>query len=226
MTAMTKLLTLFLLLLLAAGCATTYVPVSWGDGDRVQKMSHSDVTLGTLFGRFDPERTTLRMDGESFDEVMMPSEVKYHLGAYRPDTKLIYRNLYRKYSDLEMRDLLVHEFAHHIWFTHMSKRQQELWRIYLVMNPTPLQTMVRTTYPQATDWDTEDFAFTIQYARPADIEELVKLDVISAEDGEKILKILPQVRHAIPPPEESSATSGPDPYASLPEMSGAAKPAK
>ena len=65
---------LFLLAWLTAGCAATYVPISWDMGERVQQMTRSDQTLAILFDRYDPARSTLRVAGESFDEVMMPPE--------------------------------------------------------------------------------------------------------------------------------------------------------
>jgi hypothetical protein len=134
---------IILVVMLMSGCATTYVPVSWGLGERVSQLSRSDLMLATLYDRYDPERSTIRISGSSFDEVMMPSEVKFHLGAYRPDTKLIYRNLYHDYPQDELRDVVLHELAHHIWFNFMSPRQRTLWRLHLAENPSPLQQMVR-----------------------------------------------------------------------------------
>ncbi|MBJ6725037.1 hypothetical protein [Geomesophilobacter sediminis] len=179
---------LLLLTLACTGCATTYVPVSWGFGSKVQDLSHQDVTLVILFNRYDPDRKTLRVSGTSFDQVMMPSEVKSHLGAYRPDTQLIYRNLYHDYGDTELRDLMVHEFAHHIWFTYMSADQRQQWRAHLRRNPSPLQAMVRMVYPPQADWDAEDFAFTVQSARPIDVMALAALKVIAPEERDQILR--------------------------------------
>ncbi|HEY5522818.1 MAG TPA: hypothetical protein VIK21_06470, partial [Desulfuromonadaceae bacterium] len=173
--------------LLLSGCATTYVPVSWGFGEKVQTLSRSDLTLSILFERYDPQRKTLRVAGASFDEVMMPGEVKYHLGAYRPDTKLIYRNLYHDYNDQDLRDLIVHELSHHIWFSFMTPKQREQWGEHLAYNPTPLRAMVRRVYPLHADYDTEDFAFTVEYARPVDIQELARLNIITAQEGDAIL---------------------------------------
>lgn len=190
MTGKVKFLAIILLALLMNGCATTYVPVSWGQGERVRQLSHSDLMLVTLFDRYDPERKTLRVAGESFDEVMMPGEVQFHLGAYRPDTKLIYRNLYHDYGNQELRDMVLHELAHHIWFTYMSPNQRRSWLLHLVDNPSPLQQMVRRSYPPNADLNSEDFAFTVQYARPVDIKELARLNIITAAEEEAILEEL------------------------------------
>lgn len=187
MAGMTKLAALALLALLAAGCATTYVPVSWEYGEKVKELSHSDLTLATLFDRYDAGRTTLRVGGTSFDEVMLPNEVKYHLGAYRPDTKLIYRNLYNKYNDIELRDLLTHEFAHHVWFNFMTPPQRAQWHEHLALHPSPLQHMVRSVYKDPSQFESEDFAFTVEYARPVDIEELARLQVITGQERDALL---------------------------------------
>jgi hypothetical protein len=182
-----KVVIMILLALLSGGCATTYVPVSWELGEQVERLSHSDPTLAILYEHYDPSRTTLRVAGQSFDEVMMPSEVKHHLGAYRKDTKLIYRNLYQQYTDSELRDLLVHEFSHHIWFSFMDAKQREEWRAHLERNPTPLQSMVRELYQKPDDYGTEDFAFTVEYARPVDLQELARLNLISAQECETLI---------------------------------------
>lgn len=177
-----------ILALLAGGCSATYIPISWGLGEKVQQLSRSDLTLVTLFNRYDPQRQTLRVAGDSFDEVMMPDEVEHHLGAYRQDTKLIYRNLYQQFNDNQLRDLMAHELAHHIWFFHMSPEQRAHWRVHLDMNPTPLQDMVRKVYRNPADHETEDFAFTVQKARPVDIEELSWLKIITPQERDALLK--------------------------------------
>lgn len=181
-----KVATFLLLALSLGGCATTYVPISWNFGEQVQTLSRTDPILAVLFNRYDPARETLRVSGASFDEVMMPSEVKYHLGAYRRDTKLIYRSLYQEYSDQDLRDLMVHEFAHHIWFGFMSPQLREKWVVYLANNPAPIQGMVRNSY-SSQEYDTEDFAFAVEYARPVDILELARLNIISSQECERIL---------------------------------------
>jgi len=195
-----------LLAMLTGGCQTTYIPVSWEMGEKVQNLSRSDVTLATLYSHYDPSRQTLRVDGASFEEVMMPSEVDHHLGAYRPDTKLIYRNIYHQFSDNDLRDLMVHEFAHHIWFNSMNAEQRELWKQHLVANPTPLQDMVRRVYKSPAQYDTEDFAFTIEYARPVDIEELATLNLITAEERDAILKEPRLMQHPVKPKEAPSTS--------------------
>ena len=184
-----------------AAAATTYVPISWYSGDKVRGFSRSDPTLAILFDRYDPERKTLSGSGESFDEVMMPSEVEHHLGAYRQDTKLIYRNLYLEYSDRELRDLMVHEFSHHIWYTAMSQKQREEWGEHLNHNPSPLQTMVRHVYQNPAEYGTEDFAFTVEYARPVDIRELAQLQLITDEECDTMLAELK-------PPSQPAALMG------------------
>jgi hypothetical protein len=184
------LLLLLIVLLCSGGCNTAYVPVSWGQGEQVRRISTSDPTLTALFNHYDPDHKTIRFTGSSFEEVMMPSEVKYHLGAYRPDTKLIYRNLYREYTEQELRDLMVHEFAHHIWFTFMTPQQRNGWRKHLILNPSPIQEMVRGTYGDPATWEAEDFAFTVQYSRPVDIEMLARLEVIKPDEKEIMLRQL------------------------------------
>ena len=187
MPGMVKIASLLLLALLASGCTTTYVPISWGLGDKVKEFSSSDPFLVTLFDRYDPERKTLRVAGASFDEVMMPSEVKYHLGAYRLDTKLIYRNLFQEYSDAQLRSLMLHELAHHVWHTGMSQKQREQWIDHLAAHPSPFQAMVRRVYPAGSDYNSEDFAFTVEHARAVDLEELARLQVLTAKERDALL---------------------------------------
>ena len=194
-----KVVIVILLALLSGGCATTYVPISWEFGEQVERLSRTDPTLAILYEHYDPSRTTLRVAGESFDEVMMPSEVRHHLGAYRKDTKLIYRNLYQQYSDSDLRDLLVHEFSHHIWFSFMDAKQREEWRAHLERNPTPLQTMVREIYHNPNDYGTEDFAFTVEYARPVDLQELARLNLISARECETLISGLKRIQRSANP---------------------------
>jgi hypothetical protein len=186
-TVIRKLAVALLLALILTGCATTYVPISWDLGDRVQQLTRSDLTLAVLFGRYDPQRLTLRIAGDSFDEVMMPSEVKHHLGAYRRDKKLIYRNLYQNYTDAELRDLLVHEFAHHIWFSFMNQKQRLDWAQHLGQHPSPLQDMVRSAYRNPEDFAAEDFAFTVEYARSIDLEKLSQMTIITQEECQLLL---------------------------------------
>jgi hypothetical protein len=208
-----RIVVLSLLALTLGGCATTYVPISWSMGDRVKQLSRSDHTLAILFDRYDPARKTLRAGGVSFDEVMMPSEVKYHLGAYRKDTKLIYRNLYQEFNDFELRDLMLHEFAHHIWFNSMTPKQQTRWGAHLEQNPSPLQNMVRQNYPLPSDHASEDFAFTVEYARPVDIEELARMNLITPAERDTMLA---EVR---PPHHTAQRQGGPGPSADGPVAS-------
>ncbi|GFO62482.1 hypothetical protein M1B72_21235 [Geomonas paludis] len=188
MQGLSRKLFFVLVALMLSGCATTYVPISWGQGDAVKKLSREDVFLSALFNRYDPGRTTLRVSGASFEEVMMPDEVKFHLGAYRPDTRLIYRNMFQQYTEQQLRSVLLHELAHHVWLTAMTAQQREDWRLYLAKNPTPLQETVRNTYKPGTDYDSEDFAFSVEYARPADLEQLATLKIITPQERDQIMK--------------------------------------
>lgn len=176
-----------LLAFLTGGCTATYIPISWGMGEKVHKLSRSDRTLAILFDRYDPKRQTLRVAGESFEEVMMPSEVPHHLGAYRKDTKQIYRNMYNEYTDQQLRDVLLHEMAHHIWFGSMTKTQREEWIEHLDENPSHVREMVRRIYHRSTDHDPEDFAFAVEYGRQADLEKLADMNLISVEERDVIL---------------------------------------
>ncbi len=182
-----------------SGCAAVYVPVSWEYSNEVQKLTRSDMLLVILYDRYDPDRLTLRGNGTSFQEVLMPVEVKHHLGAYRKDTKLIYRNLYNEYTTTGLRDLLAHEFAHHIWFSSMTPVQRDQWEEHLVRNPSPLQVMVRRVYSRSTDYAAEDFAFTVQSARPVDIKALAVIGVITIKERDTLLavEITHQVGHSL-----------------------------
>jgi hypothetical protein len=172
-----------------SGCAAVYVPVSWDYSNEVQKLTRSDMLLVILYDRYDPDRLTLRGNGTSFQEVLMPVEVEHHLGAYRKDTKLIYRNLYNEYTTAGLRDLLAHEFAHHIWFSSMTPLQHDQWEVHLMRNPTPLQVMVRRVYGRSTDYAAEDFAFTVQSARPVDIKELAVIGLITIKERDTLLAV-------------------------------------
>lgn len=169
------------------GCSAAYVPVSWDYYNEVHKLSRSDMLLAILYDRYDPDRNTLRGNGTSFQEVLMPAEVKHHLGAYRNDTKLIYRNLYNEYTTADLRTLLAHEFAHHIWFSSMTSVQREQWKEHLVRNPSPVQIMVRRVYGRLTDYAAEDFAFTVESARPVDIKELAVVGLITIKERDTLL---------------------------------------
>jgi len=211
-TVIRKIAAVLLLALALGGCSATYVPISWGMGEQVQQLSRSDLTLAILFDRFDAGRKTLRVSGESFAEVLMPSEVPHHLGAYRPDTMLIYRNLYQDYSDQELRDLMVHEFAHHVWFSALNRAQRKQWHQHLEENPSPLQAMVRKVYPLPSDYDSEDFAFTVQHARQVDIEELVRMKIITLEERDTLIAALKP--HRLPVALQGCAV----PASTIPEL--------
>ncbi|HIJ86130.1 MAG TPA: hypothetical protein HPP97_00440 [Desulfuromonadales bacterium] len=199
--------TILSLALMLNGCAAVYVPVSWDYSTEVQKLSRSDMLLVILYDRYDPDRQTLRGTGASFQEVLMPVEVKHHLGAYRKDTQLIYRNLYNEYTTARLRELLVHEFAHHIWFTSMTPAQREQWEEHLVRNPSPVQVMVRRAYGRSTDYAAEDFAFTVESARPVDIKELADIGVITIKERDTLLAM--GIPHHVGSPQ-----CGPGPCAS------------
>lgn len=202
---------LMLLVMLLCGCSTTYVPISWNYGEKVKKLSNTDATLKILYSRYDPQRQTLRVRAASFEEVMMPYEVKYHLGAYRPDTRILYRNLYHEYDEKELRDVMVHEFAHHIWFAHMTTDQRDKWKQYLALNPSPLQAMVRSIYSRPTEFDTEDFAFIVSHPRRIDIEKLASLNIINEEERDALIKELPSEKPIKPPKKGSVVASGSGP---------------
>lgn len=213
-----KILLFLLLALVTGGCATTFVPISWGFGDKVQQLSRSDLFLKTLFDRYDPGRSTLRVAGASFDQVMMPSQVKHHLGAYRRDTKLIYRSLYQEYSDAQLRTLMLHELSHHIWYSGMNESQREQWRSHLRQNPSPLQAMVRRVYSQNYDYDTEDFAFTVEFARQVDLEALATVNVIGSDERDAIMKDLRMPQPSILPLSHAGfVTKTPEPAAGSPQ---------
>ncbi|WP_136515363.1 hypothetical protein [Geomonas edaphica] len=184
-----KKLSMLLLALMLAGCSTTYVPVSFGQGDLAKKLSHEDPFLRLLFDRYDPQRSTLSVSGPSFDEVMMPSEVKDHLGAYRRDSKVIYRNLYQEYTRDQLCSLMLHEFSHHIWYYGMKQEQRDAWRAHMAAHPTALQALVRSTYRPGSDFDTEDFAFTVEHARPVDLDELATLQIITPDDRDALMAL-------------------------------------
>ncbi|QXE89846.1 hypothetical protein [Geomonas subterranea] len=187
MQGLLRKLSFVLVALILSGCATTYVPISWGHGEKVKKLSTEDLFLCSLFNRYDPDRSTVRVSGASFEEVMMPDEVKFHLGAYRQDTKLIYRNLFQKYSDVQLRSVMLHELAHHVWYNGITPQQRDEWRQYLGNNPTPMQAIVRSTYKPGSDFDSEDFAFAVEYARPRDLEELARLKIITNEECARLM---------------------------------------
>lgn len=191
--------TIMSLSLILNGCAAVYVPVSWDYSNEVHKLSRSDVLLVILYDRYDPDRLTLRGSGASFQEVLMPVEVEHHLGAYRKDTKLIYRNLYNEYTTAGLRELIAHEFAHHIWFSSMTPDQREHWEDHLVRNPSPLQVMVRRVYARPADYAAEDFAFSVQSARPVDIKELAAIGLITIKERDTLLamEILQQSGHSL-----------------------------
>lgn len=168
-------------------CSASYVPVSWDYFNEVHELSRSDMLLAILYDRYDPDRKTLRGTSTSFQEVLMPAEVKNHLGAYRKDTKLIYRNLYNKYTTADLRTLLAHEFAHHIWFSSMTPAQRVQWEEHLVRNPSPVQVMVRRVYGRITDYAAEDFAFTVESGRPVDIKELAVIGLITITERDTLL---------------------------------------
>jgi hypothetical protein len=177
--------------LFLSGCSVTYIPVSWGMGERVKEISSRDELLNILFTRYDPKRLLLRVDGESFNEVLTADEAKLRLGAYRPEKKLVYRNLEADLDDAGLRDLLVHEVAHHVWFNFMNLDQQADWVSHLVRNPAPWQMMVRLTYRNPKSHDPEDFAYTIQFARPADIEMLADLGLMSRDEATRVIRTIP-----------------------------------
>lgn len=200
---------LLLLSLLMGGCTATYIPISWGMGEKVQHLSRSDQILSILYERFDPKRQTLAVSGASFNEVLLPGEVKHHLGAYRADTKLIYRNLFQEFTDQQLRDLMLHELAHHIWFGYMSSQQKADWAVHLDDNPTPLRDIVRRVYQKPQDHPAEDFAFTVEFAREVDIEELSRMNLLTEAERDRILQVIKTAKHPeIDPGDRAVSASG------------------
>lgn len=183
-----RILGCLLLTLALSGCAVTYVPVSWELPPQVRKMTFTDEFLKVLYQRYDPQRQTLRIDGASFQETMTPKEAKKRLGAYRQDTKLVYKNLYIKLDDTQLRDLIAHEMSHHVWFSFMKSAQREAWRKHLADNPSPLQEFVVKNYEDPATHDAEFFAFVVSNPRPIDLRKLAELSVISSEEAEAIIR--------------------------------------
>lgn len=165
-----------------AGCATTFIPISWGMREKVLGLSLQDEVLRILFQRYDPERTTLRVAGESFDIVEGQHDDWRYVGAYRKEYRLIYRNLEAVLDDQDLRNVMVHELAHHIWFNFLTPVQKEGWCRYLQENPSKWQALVRRIYEDETLHDTEDFAYTVEFPRNADIEELARLGIITKDE--------------------------------------------
>jgi hypothetical protein len=168
-----------------AGCAPVpFVPISWGMRDRVLALSREDVALAILYARYDPGRETLRIDGPSFDEFERLENATSG-GAYRQDVQLIYRNSETRLNGRELRNTIVHEFAHHIWCRYLTGEQKEEWRAYLQRHPNRWQVMVRKVYPDPQQHDGEDFAYTVEFPRAEDIAELAGLRVITADEAER-----------------------------------------
>lgn len=184
---------LLFIALLLTGCATTFVPISWGMREEVLRISRQDEVLNILFNKYDPERKTLRVDGPSFNIVEKPHETWKYEGAYRPDHKLIYRNSEVILAQENLRNVILHEMAHHIWFTYLSTDEKKMWLRYLKENPSDWQTMVRVLYKDSIQYDAEDFAYTIEFAREHDIQELVSLSVISEEEMRTWLQVNKQL---------------------------------
>ena len=140
----------------------------------------------------------------------MPVDVKHHLGVYRKDTKLIYRNLYNEYTTSGLRNLLAHEFAHHIWFSSMTPGQREQWQEHLERNPSPVQVMVRRVYGRSADFAAEDFAFTVESARPVDINELAVIGLITVRERDTLLAAQSRRQLTLASPGCAHDVSGPD----------------
>jgi hypothetical protein len=175
-----------------ASCATTFILISWGMRDKVLRLSRQDAVLEILFRHYDPDRQTLRVDEASFNVVEMPHNDWRFEGAYRPQTRLIYRNLEIIPDDRDLRNIMVHEMAHHIWFCFLTKEQKERWCRYLQENPSPWQAVVRSVYQDRSLYDTEDFAYTVEFARKADVEELARLGVITEGEMRRWLQPPPR----------------------------------
>lgn len=171
-----------------AGCAITFIPISWGMREKVLRLSQQDEVLCILFRRYDPERKTLRVDGASFDIVEMQHRDWKYEGAYRPEHRLIYRNLDAVLDDRDLRNVMTHEMAHHIWFCFLTAEQKAGWCRHLQENPSGWQTMVRRTYEDKRLYDAEDFAYTVEFPRKADIEALARLAIITEDEMRRWLQ--------------------------------------
>jgi hypothetical protein len=165
-----------------AGCATTFIPISWGMRDKVLRLSQQDEVLKILFHRYDPERKTLRVDGASFDIVEMLHKDWRFEGAYRREYQLIYRNLEVTPGDSDLRNILAHEMAHHIWANFLTKEQKKGWCQYLQENPSRWQALVRSIYTDARSYDDEDFAYAVEFPRKTDVEALARLAIITEDE--------------------------------------------
>jgi hypothetical protein len=185
-----RIFLVMIIALLLTGCSTTvtYIPISWGMGEKVKNLTQQDEFLKVLFNRYDPERTTLRVSGESFYEVLTPDTAAKRQGAYRTATHLIYRNFEKKLSDQELRSVMTHEIAHHVWFNFLKPEQKTAWQAHLEKNPSEWQKIVRQDYPEKNLHAAEDFAFTIAAPRKTDIEMLASLGVISAKERDAVLR--------------------------------------
>jgi hypothetical protein len=92
----------------------------------------------------------------------------------------------------------------------MTPSQREQWGEHLVRNPSPAQIMVRQVYPRFTDYAAEDFAFTVESARPLDIRELAVIGVITVTERDTLLAAQKQLRLSSAPPDcaRAAADSG------------------
>jgi hypothetical protein len=183
------LLVIGIIVAILAGCATTFIPISWGMRDKVLRLSQQDEVLKLLFHRYDPERKTLRVDGASFDIVEMPHKDWRFEGAYRREYRLIYRNLEVMPADGDLRNILAHEMAHHIWANFLTKEQKEGWCHYLQKNPSRWQALVRSIYTDARSYDDEDFAYSVEFPRKIDVEALSRLAIITEDEMRRWVRV-------------------------------------
>jgi len=188
------------MVVLVACASTTFVPISWGMRDKVLSMSQRDEVLRILFQRYDPERKTLRVDGPSFELVDLPHSNWRFEGAYRAETHLIYRNLDISLEDPDLRNIMAHEMAHHIWSCFLNEEKKKEWGTYLAENPSHWQPVIRQAYRDVKVQSSEDFAYAVTFPRSADVRELATLDIISEEEMQRWLKVCP--------PPEVPATGG------------------
>jgi hypothetical protein len=180
--------------LLTTGCVAMYAPIVWNHRAQVNDIVDTEPLLSALYKKYDPQRETLR-GPNGYDEQAFPSEAALRLASYNPLTKIIYINREFAFTDNQLKEVLVHEFCHHIWDNGLDKSVQSSWNEYLKQHPSPLQRLVGLYYPPGRQ-EIENFAFTIEFPRKEDIKELVTLSILNESEAEAVLaKMAAEPRH-------------------------------
>jgi hypothetical protein len=175
------LITVFFL----TGCVAMYVPISWEHGDQIHNIIDKDPLLSALYKRYDPDRLTLR-GPSGFDELMSPFEVKSHLATYNKTTYAIYINREVNFTDQQLKEIIIHEFCHHIWNIKLDNATKNKWYAYLRQHPSTIQRLVSLYYPLSNQ-NVENFAFTLQFPQKEDIKELSTLSILNEEEANAVL---------------------------------------